>query len=43
MRCGPKIDAEETASTCFHHEKLLLSIYYILQNTLVVIHSKTTK
>jgi hypothetical protein len=31
MRCGPKTEIEESATICFHHEKLFLSEYHQLQ------------
>jgi hypothetical protein len=31
--CGPKTEVEESATICFHHEKLPLSKYHLLQKT----------
>jgi hypothetical protein len=33
MRCGPKTKVGESANICFHHKKLLLSKYHLLQET----------
>jgi hypothetical protein len=31
MRCEPKTEVEGSGTICFHHEKLLLSKYQLLQ------------
>jgi hypothetical protein len=45
MKCGPKTEIEESATICFHHEKLLLSKYHLLQKTCNSFknHKKTVK
>jgi hypothetical protein len=42
MKCEPKTKVQESATVCFHHEKILLSKYHLLQK-IVVIHSKTIR
>jgi hypothetical protein len=45
MKGGPKTEAEESASVCFHPEKLLLSKYNLLQKACNPLknHKKTVK
>jgi hypothetical protein len=44
VRCGPKPEAEESATDCFHHEKLFLSKYQLLLlPPQFVIYSKAIK
>jgi hypothetical protein len=43
MKCEPKTKAEESATICFHHNKLLLSKYHPLKKNKLVIHSKTIR
>jgi hypothetical protein len=45
MRFGPKTEVEESATISFHHEKLLLSNYHLLQQTCnpLEYHTKTVK
>jgi hypothetical protein len=33
VRCGPETEEEENATIYFHHKKLMLSKYHLLQKT----------